>query len=91
MEPTYPRSCECPRELLLQGQTQSLTDEALLSVLVGETGAAGVGRLLKHQPVAQGLWRMDAEELISPGGCRAGACGEDSCGLGDESQGVGTV
>ena len=65
MEPTYPRNGECPRELLLQGQTQSLTDEALLSVLVGETGAAGVGRLLRHQPVAQGLWRMDAEELIS--------------------------
>jgi len=65
MQSRFPHASDHPREMLLHGQTQSLTDEALLSVLVGETGAAGVGRLLRHQPVPQGLWRMDAEELVA--------------------------
>jgi len=53
-----------PRELLLQGQPQALSDEALVSVLVGETGAAGLGRLVAQEPVATALWRVDAEQLV---------------------------
>jgi DNA repair protein RadC len=41
-----------------------LTDAALLSVLVGETGALGVGRLVSEQPVAAALWRMNPDDLV---------------------------
>lgn len=53
-----------PRDLLLTGRSEALTDEALLSVLVGETGAAGLGRLVAQEPVPTGLWRLDAEEIV---------------------------
>jgi DNA repair protein RadC len=54
-----------PRELLLLGQPQALSDEALLSVLVGEAGAAGLGRLVAREPVTTALWRMHADELVA--------------------------
>ncbi|PKQ15959.1 MAG: hypothetical protein CVT67_07225 [Actinobacteria bacterium HGW-Actinobacteria-7] len=53
-----------PRELLLSGHPDMLTDAALLSVLVGETGALGVGRLVSEQPVAAALWRMNPDDLV---------------------------
>lgn len=53
-----------PRELLLQGRPQALSDQALLSVLVGESGAAGLGRLVAQEPVSTALWRLHADELI---------------------------
>jgi len=60
-----PRAQTHPREMLLDGRSEALTDEALLSVLVGEAAAVGVGRLFHHEPVAYGLWRMDPSELIA--------------------------
>lgn len=56
------------RRLLLQGQPHALTDEALLSVLVGEQGAQGLGRLVAQEPVASALWRMGADELVTLSG-----------------------
>lgn len=52
------------RELLLSGHPDRLTDSALLSVLVGETGAQGVGRLVCEQDVPSALWRMSPDDLV---------------------------
>jgi DNA repair protein RadC len=53
-----------PRELLLNGQPYALSDDGLLSVLVGEGGATGIRRLLDGD-VASGLWRLSADELVA--------------------------
>lgn len=53
-----------PRELLLAGHPDMLTDSGLLSVLVGETGARGVGSLVEGISVPVALWRMSPEELV---------------------------
>lgn len=65
MPTNQPRTETRPRELLLDGRPDALSDQALLGVLVGEAAARGVGRLMHHEPVAAGLWRMDPHELIA--------------------------
>jgi len=63
MSPLSP-ACAPPRELLLTGQPYALTDEGLLTVLVGESGArlvhAAVG-----EDLASGLWRLSADDLVA--------------------------
>ncbi len=54
-----------PRELLLSGHPDMLTDQALLSVLVGEAGALGMNRLTDDEHVHTALWRVCPEELIA--------------------------
>jgi len=53
-----------PREMLLAGRGDSITDEGLLAVLVGERGDTGVQRLLEQHPIPDGLWRVRAEDLV---------------------------
>ncbi len=50
------------RELLLCGCPESVTDEGLLSVLLGNADAAG-RTILERCVTPDGLWRMSAEEI----------------------------
>ncbi len=54
-----------PREMLLAGRAENMTDEGLLAVLIGERGDGGVQRLLAEHPIPDGLWRVCAEDLVS--------------------------
>lgn len=65
MVPRLPGRMWNPREMLLTGQPDGLTDEGLLAVLVGESAAEGVGRLLGKHPMPQGLWRLSPDELVA--------------------------
>ncbi len=56
------------RELLLSGRSEVVSDEALLEVLVGGSGAAGIGRILAHEPVPAALWRVHPDELVAVDG-----------------------
>lgn len=53
-----------PREMLLSGSPHAISDEGLLSVLVGEQGVMEVARLLGAD-VTGALWRVAPEELIA--------------------------
>jgi DNA repair protein RadC len=70
MTPRLPGRVENPRELLLCGRPESLTDAALLGVLIGESDLAGASELLERHPIPDGLWRVSAEDLT------------DLCGVG---------
>ena len=52
------------RELLLAGRPYSLSDEGLVSVLVGEGSLERV-RALTGGDVSRGLWRLSGEELVA--------------------------
>ncbi len=52
------------RQLLLHGRADVLSDQALLSVLLGESAASGVGRLFAHESSPAALWRVGADELV---------------------------
>lgn len=51
-----------PRELLLCGMGDAVTDEALLSLVVGESGAPRVCAAVPEG--AEGLWSLSAEDLM---------------------------
>lgn len=63
MQPMLPAGSE-PRDLLLSGYSAAVTDEGLLSVLVGEAGAPRVRSLLGMDG-AQALWRVNPYELTA--------------------------
>jgi DNA repair protein RadC len=50
--------------MLLFGHPYAISDEALLSVLVGGRGAKGVSGLLGEE-ITEGLWCLSAEELVA--------------------------
>lgn len=54
-----------PKEMLLAGRADNITDEGLLAVLIGERGDTGIRRLLKEHPIPDGLWRVCAEDLVA--------------------------
>lgn len=54
--------------MLLSGRSEVVSDEALLEVLVGGSGAAGIGRILAHEPVPAALWRVHPDELVAVDG-----------------------
>lgn len=54
-----------PREVLLAGRPEALTDEGLLSVLVGEAGARCLGRVLPVGAVPHALYRLSGDELVA--------------------------
>lgn len=54
-----------PRSRLLSGRPESVSDEDLLSVLVGRQGAEGLGSMVNEYGGRASLWRLSAEELIS--------------------------
>lgn len=54
-----------PRDLLLQGRGDGLTDAGLLSVIVGEHAAWTIERLLHGGDVSTGLGALTGDDLIS--------------------------
>lgn len=84
MTPRLPGRVEDPRELLLCGRSETLTDAALLGVVMGDGGRHGARELLDRHPIPDGLWRVSAEDLtdlsgIGPAGAaRVLACLEIS-------------
>ncbi len=65
MAPHRPGLDSCPRDLLLSGYADRLTDEGLLAVVFGERGDEGAQKLLETHPIPDGLWRVGAEDLIA--------------------------
>lgn len=65
MPPRLPGSSSRPRELVLSGRVDALSDEALLELLIGEPGGADVAGLLERHPLSGGLWGLCAEDLVA--------------------------
>ncbi|GAV31115.1 MAG: DNA repair protein RadC [Coriobacteriia bacterium] len=57
-----------PRELLLAGKPESVSDAALLSVILLEEDVGLGARLARAHPIPTGLWSLRAEDLISHDG-----------------------
>jgi DNA repair protein RadC len=53
-----------PREIVLSGRSEDLSDAALLSVLIGETKEDRARVMLELHPAPDGLWRVSAEDLV---------------------------
>ena len=68
MTPRLPGRVEDPRELLLCGQPETLTDAALFEVVMGEAGRHRARELLERHPIPDGLWRVSAEDLTDLAG-----------------------
>lgn len=69
MAPRPVGSGRTARDLLLSGRADSLTNEALISLVVGGPGSAGLGEtILCEHPVSDGLWRVGTEELTRHSG-----------------------
>ena len=65
MPPAHLAHVTDPRTMLLTGSAERLTDEGLLSVLIGEGADEGLRRLLAEHPIPDGLWRVCAEDLVA--------------------------
>lgn len=65
MTPREPVTRVHPREALLSGRPESLTNESLLAVLVGEEGARRLETILPAGPVPHALCRLSGDELVS--------------------------
>lgn len=57
-----------PRELLLAGTPELVSDVALLSIILGEGGTELSARLARSHPIPSGLWSLRAEDLIAHDG-----------------------
>ncbi|MBW6467972.1 MAG: DNA repair protein RadC [Coriobacteriia bacterium] len=64
MAPRLMENGATPREIVLSGRVESLSDAALLSVLIGEEGDDRARVLLERHPVPDALWRVCAEDLV---------------------------
>lgn len=64
MTPRPPAPSRDARTLLLSGHPESVPDEMLLALLVGESGE-GATRLLERHPLPDSLWRVSAEDLVA--------------------------
>lgn len=65
MTPRPPAPTRDARTLLLAGHPEAVSDESLLSVLVGEGQGATAARLLERHPIPDALWRVSAEDLVA--------------------------
>lgn len=65
MSPREPEGTARPREVLLAGRPESITDTGLLSVLVGEEGARRLERLTPQGSVPEALWRLSGDDLLA--------------------------
>lgn len=62
------------RDLVLCGQAETVTDEALIALMLGCSEDTVARTLLEHHPLPDGLWRLSAEDLVCREGIgRAGA------------------
>lgn len=64
MTPRPPAPSRDARTLLLSGHPESVPDEMLLALLVGESGEGAI-RLLERHPLPDSLWRVSAEDLVA--------------------------
>ncbi len=65
MPPRTTVACGDPKHTLLTGRAESVSDEDLLGVLVGEQGARHLGSIISGTTtVREGLWRLSPDELI---------------------------
>ncbi|MDF1541645.1 MAG: DNA repair protein RadC [Anaerosomatales bacterium] len=64
MAPRLMQNGATPREIVLSGRVESLSDAALLSVLIGEEGDDRARVLLERHPAPDALWRVCAEDLV---------------------------
>lgn len=84
MAPRLPGRVERPRDLLLSGCPETLSDVALVGVLIGDAAPDGARELLQEHPIPDGLWRVSASDLtrisgVGPAGAaRVLACLEMS-------------
>ena len=69
MTPRPPGSFSDPRELLLTGHADSLPDDTLLSMVLGEGRRETVERLLADHPIPDGLWRVSRRRSRRTSGC----------------------
>lgn len=65
MAPRQPGQTVRPREMVLSGGADRLSDEGLLAVLIGESADGGLRTLLESHPIPDGLWRVCAEDLVA--------------------------
>jgi DNA repair protein RadC len=65
MTPRPPGTANDARELLLSGCADSLPDDALLSMMLGDGRSDTVRRLLASHPIPDGLWRVSADDLVA--------------------------
>lgn len=54
-----------PKRMLLDGQIDGLSDEGLLSVLVGERGARVLSDMIGHESVPAGLVSLSGSDLVA--------------------------
>lgn len=54
-----------PRDLLLSGRPDAVSDAGLISVLMGEDDERYGNVLLNEYPAPDGLWRLSAEEIVT--------------------------
>ncbi len=80
MAPRLTGNGRSPRDAVLSGRSDALSDAALISVLIGENGEERARALLEAHPVPHGLWRVSAEDLVVfPGVGPAGAARVLAC------------
>jgi DNA repair protein RadC len=63
--PRPPGTCGDPRQRLLAGHAESLSDACLLSVLIDSPSTDRAAVLLAEHPIPDGLWRVEAEDLVA--------------------------
>lgn len=54
-----------PRDLLLAGRADTLSDAALISVILGRDDSSLGARLVRSHPIPMGLWSLRAEDLTA--------------------------
>lgn len=80
MAPRLVGSEASPREMVLSGRPDSLSDASLLALLIGEDHEEAGRALLEAHPVSDALWRVSAEDLTGlPGVGPAGAARVLAC------------
>ena len=70
-----------PREMLLSGQSDAVSDAGLISVLMGEDDEGWGSALLREYSAPDGLWRLGAEELVAMPGVGPAAAARFLAGL----------
>lgn len=64
MQPRCPGQKSDPTALVLSGHQAVVPDEQLIGLLVGDKAGLGVSRMLSRESLSDGLWRLNADDLI---------------------------
>jgi DNA repair protein RadC len=54
-----------PRDLVLLGRAESISDAGLLSIVIGQSSKDSATALLAEHPIPDGLWRVSGEDLVA--------------------------